>query len=437
MRDCGLSRLTIYLQPKRTKLKSNFLKTLGPGILFASTAIGVSHLVQSTRAGADYGFALLWAVILANVLKYPFFEFGSRYANATGTSLIDGYRKIGRWMLFLYFLIVIGSMFFVTAAVGSVTAGFLGNLFGIDAHMLVTAVLFVLCFVILFSGKYSALDKLTKLIGGLLLVTTLLAFVLTLFHGPAEKSPDFIAPEVWTPGGIAFLIALMGWMPTAVDLSTWNSLWTIARIKQTGFKPTLKQTLFEFNLGYWISAGLALCFITLGAYLLYGTGTEMPKDGAGFANGVVGLYTTTIGKWSYFIIAVAAFSIMFGTSIAVFDGYARSLERTVELLVWNTDDENRTWSNKTIYSLSLILVALGAFALIWSFQEKPDGFRGLVDLATTISFLVAPLIAGINFYLVSKGVGREAVPPLWMKILSWLGLIFLTGFSIFYLGTKF
>jgi len=35
------------------------LKTLGPGILFASTAIGVSHLVQSTRAGAEFGFDYL------------------------------------------------------------------------------------------------------------------------------------------------------------------------------------------------------------------------------------------------------------------------------------------------------------------------------------------------------------------------------------------
>ena len=35
----------------------------------------------------------------------------------------------------------------------------------------------------------------------------------------------------------------MGWMPTAIDLSSWNSLWTIARIKQTGFRPKLKETL--------------------------------------------------------------------------------------------------------------------------------------------------------------------------------------------------
>ena len=76
-------------------------KTIGPGILFASTAIGVSHLVQSTRAGAEFGFLLLGFVILANLFKYPFFEYASRYANATGTSVIDGYGKIGKYDLVL------------------------------------------------------------------------------------------------------------------------------------------------------------------------------------------------------------------------------------------------------------------------------------------------------------------------------------------------
>ena len=51
----------------------NIIKKLGPGLLFAGAAIGVSHLVQSTRAGADYGFTLIWALILANIIKYPFF----------------------------------------------------------------------------------------------------------------------------------------------------------------------------------------------------------------------------------------------------------------------------------------------------------------------------------------------------------------------------
>ena len=112
-------------------MNHHLLKILGPGILFASTAIGVSHLVQSTRAGAMYGLGLLWAVVLANVMKYPFFQFGSRYASVTGVSIIDGYKGIGPWALWLYLLITLLSMFFVCAAVTAVTAGFFDNLFGI------------------------------------------------------------------------------------------------------------------------------------------------------------------------------------------------------------------------------------------------------------------------------------------------------------------
>ena len=68
----------------------------GPGLLWAATAIGVSHLVQSTRAGASAGFGLAGVILIALVLKYPFFEYGPRYAAATGHSLIEGYARIGR-----------------------------------------------------------------------------------------------------------------------------------------------------------------------------------------------------------------------------------------------------------------------------------------------------------------------------------------------------
>ena len=64
-----------------------FLKIIGPGLLYAGAAIGVSHLVQSTRAGAMFNFDLVWILIAANLLKYPFFEFGPRYAIATGSNL--------------------------------------------------------------------------------------------------------------------------------------------------------------------------------------------------------------------------------------------------------------------------------------------------------------------------------------------------------------
>ena len=96
---------------------TNIIKNLGPGLIFAGAAIGVSHLVQSTRAGADFGFGLLWALLLVNLFKYPFFQYGPRYATATGESLIDGYQKLGNWVLVTYFILTFLTMFTIQAAV--------------------------------------------------------------------------------------------------------------------------------------------------------------------------------------------------------------------------------------------------------------------------------------------------------------------------------
>lgn len=427
------------------KFSKSILKTLGPGILFASTAIGVSHLVQSTRAGAAFGFTLLWAVILANVFKYPFFEYGSRYANAKDQSIIDGYHQMSKGILITYFLITLGSMFFVTAAVGSVTAGFMENLFGLDqiigldSMFYTTIFIFMVSLTILLFGKYKTLDATIKVIGTVLLFSTVAAFILTLKQGPASHDPLFAGFD-WNTD-VLFLIALMGWMPTAVDLSTWNSLWTIERIKQTGYKPSLRETLFDFNFGYLVSAILSICFITLGAYIFFGTDISLSSSSGTFANQVVQLFTTSIGQWSYIVIATAAFSIMFGTCIAVFDGYARALERTTELLFLNEEEASKALNSSSFYNWSLIILAVGSFLLIYYYlfaTENAAGFKKLVDAATTISFLIAPFIAIINFKLVmDKSFPESAKPKPWLQFLSYGGILFLFGFSIYYLIVKF
>ena len=402
-------------------------KTLGPGILFASTAIGVSHLVQSTRAGASYGFGLLFFVVIANLFKYPFFEFGSRFANATETSIIDGYKKLGVWVLWSYLIITLISMFFITSAVGAVTSGFLQNLFkttelGIWNHI----VLFAICGSILSFGKYDSLDGLIKIIGFTLLISTLLAFTLVLIKGPVSET---LFPAIdYNKIDILFIIALMGWMPTAVDLSSWNSLWTLERIKQTKFKPTLKQTIFEFNMGYVFSATLSLCFLTLGAYLMYGTNSTFPNSSALFANQVIKLYTESIGSWSYLIISIAGFSIMFGTCVAVFDGYARSASECIRLV----QDQND--SNKTHYDILIWILVFGSLGIILLFGSK---LKQLVDLATTISFMIAPMVALANYKLVSYPfLEKNAVPPTWLRNLAIGGIVYLIGFGLLFIYVR-
>ena len=403
-----------------------FVKTLGPGVLFASTCIGVSHLVQSTRAGAVYGYSLLTVIILVNILKYPFFEFASRYTAATGISILEGYYKKGKWILLVYLIIVIPSMFIVTAAVTFVTAGLLENLLGLGFTTDIwSAILLGICILILAIGRYNTLDSLLKIVGAVLLVSTLTAFISVLFHGRVPEAQGFVPARVGDPVGIIFLIALMGWMPTAVDISTWTSLWAEAKMKLTGYRPSLKETMLDFNFGYWVTAILAICFLTLGSTVIYGTNTELSNSSAGFAAQIIGMYTTAIGKWSSFIIAIAAFSAMFSTTITVVDGYSRAIDKTTRLLLKKTSLETR----KPYISWTLV-ISIGGFLVI---AQYVNNLRQLVDLATILSFVTAPLAGFINYKVIfSKEISAEYLPKPWMKYLAIAGLTFLSVFTIVY-----
>lgn len=410
-----------------------FLLTLGPGILFASTAIGTSHLVQSTRAGADYGFALLWAILAANVAKYPFFEFGTRYANATGTSLIAGYRSFGKWASWTYLAITALTCLFVMGGVGIVTAAFLDHLFGasdslkMNATPHVAVLTFSTCVGILLFGKYAALDKVIKAISIILLIGTVSATVGALLHTPISAVPP--APSDFNPWrGVefTFLIALLGWMPSAVDLSPWVSIWTLERYRQTGYKPRLRAAIREFNLGYFFCILLALCFLLLGALLLRTTRMPLPSGTAAFAAGVIGLYTEVLGKWSAPFVGSAAFTAMLGTCIACLDGFSRSFGHGIAALRDAQVDPRHE-------RISLVLISLGALLLIIGF---PNDIRTLLDLGNILSFCIAPPSALAMLILVTRRRFPEAARPrAWLRWTAYLGLAFLTGLTMLFLNS--
>ena len=159
------------------------LKKLGPGILFAGGAIGVSHLVQSTRAGANFGFGLLWVLLIINIIKYPFFQFGPRFAAATGENLLQGYKKLGKVFLIIYAILSLATMFTIQTAVTIVTAGIASSLFGGVLNVETCAVIILgLCFVLLSTGKYILLDKMMKIIIFILIISTLFAITAAFFN---------------------------------------------------------------------------------------------------------------------------------------------------------------------------------------------------------------------------------------------------------------
>ena len=399
-------------------------KNLGPGLLFAGAAIGVSHLVQSTRAGADFGFGLLWALLLVNIFKYPFFQYGPRYATATGESLIDGYKKLGQWVLILYFLLTFLTMFTIQAAVTIVTAGLAHNLFGITPNLSIwSLVITVICLLILLLGKYKILDHGMKIIISVLALSTVIAVLIAIFKADHSYS---LLPQI--PKGtveIAFLIAFLGWMPAPLDVSTWHSLWTLEKNKASKDGFSTKKALTDFNVGYITTVFLGICFMTLGALVMYHSAEEISTGASAFAQQLIGLYTSNLGKGAAVFIGIAAFTTMFSTTLTTLDASPRAMAKTSELLMGK--------KHKRFYHIWIFLLSLGTMIILSYFKTSMITF---VKIATILSFLTGPFYAIANFVLVKgKHMPVHARPSKYLSFLSYLGIIFLVLFSLWFLSS--
>tara|TARA_B100000686_G_C16806178_1_gene990709 strand:+ start:2298 stop:3500 length:1203 start_codon:yes stop_codon:yes gene_type:complete len=394
-------------------------KKLGPGLLFAGAAIGVSHLVQSTRAGADYGWGLLWALLLINLFKYPFFQYGPRYAIATGETLLDGYLKLGKGYLWGYALLNVANMFTIQAAVTIVTAGLAEQLFGLKINITSWAsIITLICSSLLLVGRYKLLDSLMKFIIIVLSLCTIVSLNIAFFDSSSLPPLKQIFPE---ESGLLFLIAFMGWMPAPMDISIWHSIWAIEKQKNSK-QISLKESLFDFNVGYGATIFLGFCFMGLGALIMYDSGISFSNKGFVFAGQLINLYTQNLGSATSGFIALAAFTTMFSTTITTLDASPRAFSRTVQILF------NK---KKNFYLHFLSILVFGTIA-IFLFLQSEMGF--LVQIATVLSFITTPFFAWVNFRLVtSKHMPKTFHPNKFMKFLSWMGLVFLTSFTIGYL----
>ncbi|NIM50703.1 MAG: divalent metal cation transporter [Gemmatimonadales bacterium] len=411
-----------------------FWASFGPGLLWAAAAIGVSHLVQSTRAGATAGLGLAGVIVLALVLKYPFFEYGPRYAAATGMSLVEGYRHIGRWALWLYFLITVTTSVIVQTAIILFTSFLLNYVFGLSLPIpLMGALLLIGCGGMLWVGRFPLLDGAVKVILVLLALSTVAAAVVTL--GRVDAGTLALWPsDALATGAVrfAFILALVGWMPSAIDISVWSSLWTLAKDKAAGARASVAAARLDFFIGYAGTGFLAFCFLILGAGVMFGSGTAFSGAGPVFSTQLVHLYSTTLGEWTRPIVLVAVLTTMLSTSITVVDGFPRALERSFVNLKPGHSDEHGVPSAGVPYWVTLVALAASTVLVLVLFVGN---LTTMVDFATIVSFLTAPVLGYLNLRVVnSPEVAPEHRPGRAMLVLSWVGLLLLGGTAVVYVG---
>jgi Mn2+/Fe2+ NRAMP family transporter len=399
-----------------------YLRKLGPGLLFAGASIGVSHLVMSTRAGAEFGFGLIWALLLVNLFKYPFFQYGPRYASATGESLLDGYKKMSKSILIAYFVLTFATMFTIQMAVTIVTAGLATSLFGdIVSTEIWALIILLVCLSFLIIGKYKLLDSLIKVIIIILTISTITAVITAFTNNTQPISLAQVLPL--EPMEIGFLIAFMGWMPSPLDISIWHSLWAVEKRREDKEFNT-QSALFDFNVGYIGTIILGISFVLLGLLVMFNTGEKFSSAAGIFANQLIEMYTRSLGNWAYVIIGIAAFTTMFSTTLTTLDASPRAMHRSAQLLF------NKSFNNGYLFWILMLLA--GTILIFFAFGSE---MGLLIKIATILSFLTAPFYAIINYRLItSRHTPKASQPGQNMRILSWMGIIFLIGFSIYYLS---
>ncbi len=414
-------------------LPAGFWKGFGPGLMWAAAAIGVSHLVQSTRAGAMAGFGFSGIILLALIFKYPFFEYGPRYAAATGQSLVEGYRRIGGWALWLYFLLAIGTAVIHQVAILLFMSFLIQYVLGISSPpWLIGGLLYGGCGAILALGRFRGLDLTIKAVLIALAVSTLIAAGLALPR--ADFSTLSLWPRMVTEGAVVplgFILALVGFMPSAIEISVMSSLWTLAKGQESNDRVTVDTALFDFRIGYAGTAVFAYAFLLLGTAVMYGSGQQFSQQGAVFSTQLVDLYTSTLGGWTRLLVLVAVVTTMFSTTLIVIDGWPRVIDRCLQNLKPGAGFPDRDapvtrdyWVTLTVFG---ILNVLGLTLFV-------SNLTPMIDFATIFTFVTAPVLGLLNLRAVtSADVPAEHRPGVLLRVVSYVGLVLLIATTLVYL----
>ena len=410
-------------------MPARWAQKLGPGLLFAASAVGVSHLVQSTRAGADFGFTMAVLILLACVIKYPAFRYGAEYAASAQESVVAAYARQGRWLLVVFFIAIAVEGLAVIPAVSLVTAGLTMNLLGLSANdVVVTMVIIGACSAGLVFGRYKLLERVSIAFVAVFAVLTVVAALASVGSLDATR---IAAPFAFNRDNVFFAVAVAGWMPVGMGGAVFISLWVRAKSEMLERSVTVREARFDFNLAYVATVLLALCFLLMGTALMFGKGMTLAQNSGRFAADLVSLFTRSVGAWVEPVIGIAALAVMFSTVLAVIDGFPRVYADTTKRLLGGAV---RVGEDR-LYLVYLLVQGLVAFVLL---RYLLSSFGVFIDFATTAGFVSAPVIAVLNHRVISSdAVAPADRPRRWLRLWSACGCATLTAASLSYLYFRF
>jgi len=359
------------------------LKNIGPGALVAAAFIGPGTVTTCTLAGVNFGYSLLWAVLISVIATMALQEMAARAGLISGKGLAELIKSsfpnplLRKFILILIFsAIVIGNAAYEA---GNLSGGVLGiqALFpeGLIASKFFAVLLGLLASIILFFGNYKVIEK--------SLVTLVIIMSLTFIVTAVLTKPNIaeIAKGLFTfknpKGSLLMVLGLVGTTVVPYNLFLHASL---VQKKWNGKEDLEKMrfdTRFSILLGGLVSLSVILCAIPL-------MGKEIVNAGD-LAKGLSPL----LGEFSKYFMGVGLFAA--GLTSAITAPLAAAFV-AAGCFDWPDD-----LKDKKFRAVWLLIITLGVgFSLL---NIKPIQ---IIQFAQIANGILLPMIAGILLWVMNK-----------------------------------
>ncbi|MCL6217787.1 Nramp family divalent metal transporter [Zunongwangia pacifica] len=363
------------------------LKELGPGILVSAAFIGPGTVTACTLAGVNFGYSLLWALLLSIFSCIILQEMAARLGVVSQKGLSDNIRyelKKPVWRLvalaLIFSAIVIGNAAYeagnITGAVLGLQAVFGGqhvSLFNLEVNIW-SIVVGAIAFAILWIGNYKVLEKVFIA----LVILMSLAFIITAIAVKPDIAKilnGFIPYDIST--GILGVIALVGTTVVPYNLFLHASL-VSEKWKDKKYLKTAKiELIIAIVLGGIVSMAILIC----GA----AAGLDDVSNALDLAEGLKPVF----GDYASWFMAIGLLAAGITSSITAPLAAAYVVKGC---LGWKTNLKSTKF--KAVWAFVLIL---GVFCSSLKIQPIQ-----LIQFAQIANGILLPVIAIFLFWVVNK-----------------------------------
>ena len=237
-------------------------KKLGPGVLVAAAFIGPGTVTACTLAGVNFGFSLLWAMLLSIIATYVLQEMSARLGIITQKGLADVIKQelsnplIRNSVITLIFsAIIIGNASYEAGNIGGATLG-MEALFGLSYNNLYPVILGLAAFSLLFFGNYKSLEKVFIFLVLIMSLSFVMTAVLTQ-PNLWELVKGLFVPSI-PEDGILTIIALVGTTVVPYNLFLHAALVSEKWKSEKDLKLAKRDTLVSIILGGLVSISIII-----------------------------------------------------------------------------------------------------------------------------------------------------------------------------------